>query len=496
MKMKRTLAALSALTLIVSGAAGCKKNNGAGGGEQVKLKYLMPGPGMQEDSQKVWKVFNEKLQEKLPNVTVDFEIIPLSEYAKKFTLMCSAREQIDIVNAYWLSDATNARNGTFEPLDDLVEKYGQDIKKALPEWIMDYGKVDGKLYTIPTYQMCGAYRGIVFIKEQAEKYLDIEKFQNTLWSSNYMSDDVYDMLTKYMDDMKADGLTFRSACALNLKGVENVCTPNFGVKYGDEKATVRATFIDDDQIPRYKYARKWVEMGYTRSDELSSTDQDNFKGKKDGYPFWDEVYTPFAAESLSEKYGVDVIMIPYENYYYTGFLNSASGTAIMSNSEHKEEAMQVINLIQTDKDLYNLLVFGIEGEHYKKIGEDQIETPTGQSPTANDKYGLYKWIVGNTELAYNLQTEPEDYKKWVFEEANASDKKSPIIGLKFDKDPIADYITQVSALQSKYLGPLTCGAMENWEDYLAEYKAEMEKAGSAKIIAELQKQVDEFLASK
>ena len=82
MKMKRTLAALSALTLLVSGAAGCKKNNGAGGGEQVKLKYLMPGPGMQEDSQKVWKVFNEKLQEKLPNVTVDFEIIPLSEYAK------------------------------------------------------------------------------------------------------------------------------------------------------------------------------------------------------------------------------------------------------------------------------------------------------------------------------------------------------------------------------------------------------------------------------
>ena len=29
---------------------------------------------------------------------------------------------------------------------------------------------------------------------------------------------------------------------------------------------------------------------------------------------------------------------------------------------------------QTDKELYNMLVYGLEGEHYTKIGEDKIET--------------------------------------------------------------------------------------------------------------------------
>ena len=496
MKLKRTLAILSALTLLVGSVTGCKKAQETGSDEQVTLKYVMPGPGMQEDSQKVWAAFNEKLHEKLPNVTVEFEVIPTAEYGKKFTLMCSAREQIDIVNAYWLGESDLSRNGTFEPLDELMEKYGKDIKNTLPEWLMDYGKVDGKQYIIPSYQMCGAYRGFVFIKEQAEKYLDIEKFKNTLWSTTTFNQEVYDILEQYIADMKADGLKFYSAALPSYKGLESIVGHNYSIKYGDEKATVIPTLIGEDFELTYKTARKWAEKGYIRSDDLSDTNKANFRGKIDGYPFWDVVYTPFVEKELSKKYGIELMVIPYENYYYTGFANSASGTAIMSTSKHKEEAMQVINLLQTDKELYNLLVFGIEGDHYKKIGEDQIETPTGQSPTANDRYGLYKWIVGNTQMAYNLQSEPEEYKKWVFEEANMTEKKSPILGFKFDKSSVSDYITQVSALQNKYQLPLQSGAIEDWESFLAEYRAEMDKAGNQIIIDELQKQIDDFLASK
>ena len=62
----------------------------------------MAGPGKQVDAEKVWEQFNAKLKEKGVNAEVDFEIIPLSEYKQKFTLMLSSREQIDIANMYGL----------------------------------------------------------------------------------------------------------------------------------------------------------------------------------------------------------------------------------------------------------------------------------------------------------------------------------------------------------------------------------------------------------
>ena len=496
MKLKRTIASLSALALLVGGVTGCKKAEETGAGEPVTLKYVMPGPGMQEDSQKVWAAFNEKLHEKLPNVTVEFEVIPTSEYNKKFNLMCTAREQIDIVNAYWLGDSKQARNGTFEPLDDLLKKYGKDITNTLPEWLMEYGKVDGQIYTIPSYQMCGSFRGIVFIKEQAEKYLDIEKFKEALWSTPTFNQETYDILTKYMEDLKANGINFKSATVMSMKGRENITGHDYAIDYLDEKAQLKANYIDEVSKMRYKVAREWAEKGFIRPDELSATDDESYKGKVDGYPFWDVTYTPFLEESLSEKYGVDVLVIPYENYYYTGFNNSASGTAIMSTSKYKEQAMQVINLLQTDKELYNLLVFGIEGDHYTKIGEDRISTATNESPTSNDRYGLYKWIVGNTSMAYDLETEPEEYKKWVFEEANMSDKRSPLIGFKPDTEPVADYITQVSSVRDKYEQPLLTGSIEDWEAFYEEFKTQMNKVGNEQVLEELQRQIDEFLKTK
>jgi len=495
MKLKRTLAILSALTLLVGGITGCKKNE-AGDGEHVTLKYLMPGPGIQEDSQKVWAAFNEKLHEKLPNVTVEFEIIPTSEYSKKFTLMCSAREQIDIVNAYWLGEFKNSRNGTFEPLDDLLNKYGKGITETLPEWLMEYGEVDGKTYVIPSYQMCGSYRGIVFIKEQAEKYLDIEKFKEALWPTTTFNQETYDILTKYMEDLKANGINFKSATVMSMKGRENITGHDYAIDYLDEKAQVKANYIDDVSKMRYKVAHEWAEKGFIRPDELSADDDENYKGKVDGYPFWDVGYTPFVEKSLSEKYGVELLVIPFENYYYTGFMNSASGTAIMSTSKYKEQAMQVINLLQTDKELYNLLVFGIEGDHYTKIGEDRIRTATNASPTANDRYGLYKWIVGNTSMAYDLETEPEEYKKWVFEEANMSEKRSPLIGFKQDTTAISDYLTQVSSVRNKYEQPLLSGSIDDWEAFYEDFKTEMDKVGNKQILEELQGQIDVFLKNK
>ena len=61
--------------------------------------------------------------------------------------------------------------------------------------------------------------------------------------------------------------------------------------------------------------------------------------------------------------------------------------------------MQLIGLMNTEKgkDLYNLLVFGIEGEHYTKVNDKEIQ-PIGYTsqPTSESPYGQYRFAIGNT----------------------------------------------------------------------------------------------------
>lgn len=489
---KRKIAGILVSAVMLGSLSGC--NNAEKKGGEVELKYIMAGPGMQDDCEEVWNVFNEKLSEKVPGVKVSFEVVPVSEYNQKFLLMNSAREKIDIVNNYCLHFQTEVKNGSFLPLDDLLNEYGQETLSAFPEWFMDYQKVDGKIYGIPSYQMCSVLRGVVFFKEQADKYLDLEDFKKALYSSKHDTKEVYDILEKYMDDMTKDGLTFNgSVKRLNMRGYENLIYP-YAIEYGDEKGKVVNVSFSDNFKLHYEVSQRWAKKGYIKDDALTNTVE--YKGQIDGVPFWDVGYTPFIQEKLSGDYGHELIVVPYYEKDYIGYQNSAGGTSIMANCVSPEKAMQVINLLQTDKDLYNLLVFGIEGKHYEKAGEDRINTPYSLQATSTDAYGLHKWIVGNTSLAYNCPSEPDEYKKWVFEESNMSDYRSPLIGFNLDTTPVSDYLTQINYVNEKYYEPLLAGSFENWEKTYEEYENEANKVGNKEIIAEFQRQVDEFLKNK
>ena len=97
------------------------------------------------------------------------------------------------------------------------------------------------------------------------------------------------------------------------------------------------------------------------------------------------------------------VKIPFENKHYIPYAASASNTAISINSKHPERAMQLIGLMNTEKgkDLYNLLVFGIEGEHYTKVNDKEIQPigytsqPTSEAHTDNTDL---RWVTHLTVM--------------------------------------------------------------------------------------------------
>ncbi len=498
-KMKKSVACILAAT-IMGALVSCGKQEEDDG--NIRLKWVMPGPGIQNDSQLVWDEFNKRLQEYMPGVTVDFEIFPTADYSQQFMLMQTAGTTSDIANAYLLDFAKEVRNQTFMPIDEYSDILA-GAKEQIPEAVWDYMRVDGKLYGIPSYQMLCVEQAIVVPAELAGKYLDEEAFQAALWNKE-SKEPLWDEIEKFLEKCKEGGdlgYGFQWGTTVRGSGYTNNLNYTYAIKDGDPEKKVVNIYTTDEEVSYAKRKAEWYKKGYIRKDALSAADDQ--KGKEGGYVMWQETASSFTAEKqLSAKYGM-----PVKTYFATNedtwnmpIQYAALGNCIMTNSKHPEEAVKLLNLINSaeGKELYNLLVFGIEGKHYTKDSETRITVDYQALPDSSSPYGLYKWIVGNTKNAYEIQSEPEGYNDWVFDVQNAKavTRAPEFLGFSLDTSKISSKLAQISAVKAEYYPTLLVGATEDAEALFNEYKDKLNKAGEQEVIAEIQRQADEFLANK
>jgi putative aldouronate transport system substrate-binding protein len=251
----------------------------------------------------------------------------------------------------------------------------------------------------------------------------------------------------------------------------------------------------------YDKMADWYKKGLVRKDILSLQNLIQDQGKEDGYILWGHGLTGEEADlaaSESKRYGFPIEVLAMEEFDRISRLQSATSVTIPRTAQNPERAMQLLELLHTSKgmDLYNLLVFGLEGEHYKKLSNDRIETIgySGQG-TADSKYGLWKWAVGNTFNANETQTDIEGYNKLV-ESVHEKAIVSSLIGFKPNTDDLQTELAQIRAVAKEFHNSLITGAVANHEKVYTEFMDKLEKAGSKKVEAELQKQVDAFLAKK
>lgn len=151
--------------------------------------------------------------------------------------------------------------------------------------------------------------------------------------------------------------------------------------------------------------------------------------------------------------------------------------------------MMLINLLHTDQEIINLLNFGIEGTHF---------TLNGNVMTQTEKSGQYApgvaWELGNQFLNYVWSSEAPD--KWEqFKKFNEGAKSSPALGFTFDSEPVKSEVGALANVLREYQKMLETGSVD-LDKELPKFIAAQKSAGLDKVIAEKQKQLDEFLASR
>lgn len=77
---------------------------------------------------------------------------------KNGNLQVRPNEDLDILWHGWMIPYTSeVKKGSYLELDDLIDEYAPDLKKEIPDKIMDKQRVDGKLYSIPCMQQMVSY---------------------------------------------------------------------------------------------------------------------------------------------------------------------------------------------------------------------------------------------------------------------------------------------------------------------------------------------------
>ena len=469
--------------------------------EQKTIQLMITGAGKQANSDKVWAAFNEQLQQYVPNTTVEFIDVSFDEYSEKFSQVLASGEGVDLAWTGWL-----------RPLDDLLAEYGQGIVDILGENVVEIHRnaADGKLYYLPSWQgLCGERRGWLVVTEIAELAGDtwIEDTEAALnkWRNNYSGiEDFQAVLDQAKEAGKLGagintGRVFGWSMYNGTRSNPGVGGSEIGIPFEDNTFTV----IDGVASEHYKlYAKTmadWYKEGYIRSD-IMSVDTSTLTTPKNGeitdttYVFSCDPYlTEADQEAAIADAGMDMTYLPIEENAYL-ILGGDTSYAIPYCADEPERAMMVLNAIYSQPDLYNTLIYGIEGEDYTKNADGTITTSySGASPTADDSYGIQRWIIGSCKNALiNNGTDPNYYAD--LEALEETARVNPFLNFTFDRTNVEGICASILNVYYEYGPQIDNGvAGDNWEELYNNYMAARKDAGIEELVTEFQNQLNAYI---
>lgn len=476
---KKTMAGLLAAISVFSLAA-CKGEKAGGDGEVPTLTWYMPGDP-QSDMQSVQDAMNKIIREKA-GAEVKIEFIDQAAYKQRMNLMMASGKEFDLCHTgYALNYNEAIRAGGLMEISDVIEKAAPDIWDQLPEYAKSAVERNGEIYAIPNIQIYAKCVGATIRKDLADKYNldlskvscieDLEPFLQTIKENEPQ----YYPLRWGVGLQELDYID-ASPVAERFAYVDNKTGEIFNIRTSQQ------------YMNRVHQIRRYYEAGYIRSD-IATAGDDSSEVNAGKYAVEMDVYKPGGAEETSNNRGIEYVSVPITTPVMENGMPSATLASVSATSKHPEEAVKVLYLINTDKELYNLLCFGIEGKHYTLLEDGLHVKPIEGS----GYYQNCSWKFGNIKNSYLVEGEPDD--KWeATNKMNLEAKKLPTLGFVFDTSNVGTEITQVATIDKQFAGARN-GSVDPdtvWDEYISR----LEVGGMTKIFEEEKRQFIEWRDSQ
>jgi len=441
-----------------------------------------------EQVQKVEDAINAYIADKIP-VQIKLTDVGSGEYTDKANLALANNE----INLLWTASwegtiGTNdlvPANAVYD-LSDILP--GTDLYNSMDEGQWEAAKYDGKMYFIPVY------------KDNVEGY-DFMFRQDLIDQHNWDITSVKELkdLEPMLEDAKADGLKYpflTQKTAMFYRWYIDKFDFFTADSATNFVAVDRATdeVVDTILTPEYKefctLMGEWADKGYISEDDYTKVTTDTTTQTQDwAVSWWTDIPVNDEADA---RYGQDVTMQPATDRWAhsTSALGSCYCVTANSTEEQAKACVDFLGLLYTDSKLADMYTFGIEGE-------DFTYDSNGQVTQTSEKYNHSMWESASATIVTPLDNEPAN-KAELYKDFNGGANTSSAAGFRFDKSPVEDKYAACANVSGEYGFNLENGGVPaaDVESTIEAYQAALDEAGYQDVLAEFQKQYDEWKASK
>ena len=458
-----------------------------GSGEVVTLVVWGQGSADTDDVNEVAEAVSQLTRD---SIGVEIEFVR-GQDGEQVNLALTSGEQIDLLNYNPVSGGLPSlvRNSYATALDDLVEEYGQGALELIDPIDLESCRIGGVLYSLPnmrdtTWSVGFGYRQDILDELGLEvgESTTFEEFHDILLKVHEAYPDMYAMVPSWAGGGMQIPMPY-DPLGDTLGVLENAF---------DSSTEVVNLYETDTYREFCEMMYQWNQEGLIMPDATTTTENNLLSAN--GFAIFSNIKPGIEGE-LSRQNNKDIkVSAVIEPYKHTG-VAQGNNFIIPYCAAYPEKAMQLWNLMYTDADISNLFVNGIEGKHWVYANEEKtlITTPEGVESSATG-YSVCDWAMPNQQITIPWVGNPEDL--WdQLNEFNKSGVASPAQGFTWDSTSMINQITACNNVVSQYDVALRWGTLDP-NEALSKFNADLKAAGMDEIIAEKQRQLDEYLASK
>ena len=451
---------------------------------------------IEEKEGEIEQALNDYLVSINAGVQADLLPIAIGDRATQLTLMLADKTNpIDLYAWRWYSTVTGlVDNDQCISLEKYRDVY-PELWELFPEAVYDTCKVDGEQYSIPGADSFGNFQVYALRKDIADEIglgdkhgakMTLDELDPYLQKAEELHPELCwqgDMWVKPIQEIDDLGDGHALGVLMN-RGYQDTTIVNY--------------YASDEFRAYCERCKKYADEGMIRDDPLnnslagSAMINDGICG---GFMF--EGYSCDYANSLMKAQCPNYPMIVFQ-LTEPGCDNSCvyNGWQISSICEHPDEAMKLLYLAYTDETVGRLLAMGIEGVTYK-VDENGCAWYADGVTADNCGWNMSApWFYPNECLCLPFETDYATYYSGMVEFwHDPSVRYSEATGFVFDNKPVFDQVKACNAIVDEYRAALMAGQVDV-DEYLDRFNEELKDNGIDEIVAEMQKQLDAFVAAK
>jgi putative aldouronate transport system substrate-binding protein len=431
-----------------------------------------PPPNMAEGQ----KVINDYTESKI-GVRVEFKWFSWGDVTSRQTTMINSGEYWDVWSLLGSDYYDYSRRGVFADITDSLPKY-PGLTQIIPQALWDGFKVKGRIYGVPTYKDSSATHYFLWNEALVRKYnIDVNSMKTMADYDRALRTIKAGEGARFYPIQEGKGQAAIRCFLLMLDYDQSFGMNSIGVKFSNPDTRVVNMLEDPEFVDYLRYFHRWYQDGIINPDApiLSEAPKNAALVYGQGWPLaWND------AAAASNGWEHLVFNQVYGPVYTTETILAYN--AMSANSRNVKAGLKFLELVNTDRKLRDMLAYGIEGQDFEYVTPATIRKLTASWSMAAFEHGTF----------FTMSTEHGIPNPWdEVRQLNEQAKPSAIFGFAFDRTPVQNEFSNCRIIWDRFSAQLLTGAADP-DVAVPQALAELRANGFDRIIAEAQRQIDEW----